>query len=179
VTGLGNAALNFSYKVAPEGASPLPLTLDYSLTIPSASVAKGLGRGRFDHLITGTVPKSFGPKAECTEKRVNRLTFTPGGLFAGRSQADGYSSIGLLNLGYDRYFGIFGKHRFHAEVNGSSRSGTFNADAFALGFLQFQTSKNTSLRIGSRAGLVPNATRFGFFVRLGITGNLGEIFKVN
>jgi hypothetical protein len=45
VTGVGNASLNFSYKVAPEGASPIPLTLDYVMTVPSASVSKGLGRG--------------------------------------------------------------------------------------------------------------------------------------
>jgi hypothetical protein len=179
VTGVGNASLSFSYKVAPEGASPIPLNLDYSLTIPSASVSKGLGRGRFDHVITGTIPKSFGPKAECVEKRVNRLTITPGGFFAGRAQADGYASVALLNIGYDRYFGMFGKHRGHFEVNGSSRAAFVNADAFALGFFQFQTSKNTSLRVGARAGLIPNATRFGFFVRFGVTGNLGEIFKVN
>jgi hypothetical protein len=179
VTGVGNASLSFSYKVAPEGASPIPLTLDYTLTIPSASVSKGLGRGRFDHLITGTIPKSFGPKAECAEKRVNRLTLTPGGFLAGRAQADGYASVGLLNIGYDRFFGIFGKHRAHVEVTGASRSGFVNADAFALGFFQFQTSKITSLRVGARAGLIPNATRFGFFVRFGVTGNLGEIFKVN
>jgi len=179
VTGVGNASLNFSYKVAPEGASPIPLTLDYALTIPSASVSKGLGRGRFDHLITGTIPRSFGSRETCSQNKVNRLTFTLGALVAGRAKADGYSSIGLLIVGYDRYFGIFNKHRFHFEVDGSSRSGTFNADSFALGYFQFKTSKNTSLRIGSRAGLIPNATRFGFFVRFAVTGKLGEIFKIN
>jgi hypothetical protein len=179
VTGVGNASLSFSYKVAPEGASPLPLTLDYVLTVPSASVSKGLGRGRFDHLVTGTIPKSFGAKAACADRNLNRLSLTLGGLFAGRRQADGYSSVGLLTLGYDRFFGLSGQHRFHFEVNGSSRSGTFNADAVAVGYFQFQTSKNTSVRVGSRAGLIPNSSRFGFFARFGVTGNLGQIFKVN
>ncbi len=180
VTGVGNSSFTLSYKIAPEGTSPIPLTMDYTLTIPSASVSKGLGRGRFDHLITGTVPRSFGATATCNDnKRLNRFTVTPGVFLAGRAQADGYATVGLLNIGYDRYFGIFGEHRTHVEINGSSRSGFLNADAFALGYVQFQTSKNTSVRVGARAGLIPNATRFGFFVRFGVTGNLGEIFKVN
>jgi hypothetical protein len=102
-----------------------------------------------------------------------------GGLFAGRKQADGYSGVGLLTVGYDRYFGILGQHRFHFEVAGSSRSGAINADAVAVGYFQFQTSRHTTFRFGSRAGLVPNSSRFGFFARLGVTGNLGEVFKTN
>ena len=177
VTGVGNMSLGFSYDAAPEDKNPIPISIYYSLTIPVASVSKGLGRGRFDHLFLATTAKTFGSKVECGTAKKNKFAIDYGAFMVGRAGADGYSTIGLLNVIYERRFGLLGKHRFHIEVDGSSRAGAIKAEIFALGWLKFKTSKYTSLRVGSQAGITPNSPRFGFFARFGINGNLGKVFK--
>jgi hypothetical protein len=170
VNGAGDMSLTAEFVAAKEKGSRPALSFVYTATIPNASVEKGLGSGRVDHLILASLSNDLG---EGGKNGTIGASFGPN--FAGKQGEDGYITTGRLTLSYSYKFeNGFG---YAGRVAGKTRGGGKASVATTAHGLSYAFSDRYSAEAGLLVGLTSNAPRVGFFSSFSVSGNLGKIFK--
>src|SRR5713226_990586 len=166
VTGLGNTTPSLKYEALDDNKKHPSVSFSYSITLPTASVAKTLGSGRVDHKIIGDLGKKVGDTS---------LGLSLGYLFAGRKGQPGFSKTGLVVLSLAHPLG----KRFTSknEIDLASRADKTPSEIFALNQIVYNVNATFSLRAGLRTGITPNSPRIGFTGGVIINTNLHKIFK--
>jgi hypothetical protein len=170
VTGVGDTTLIGGGDLLLENESQPNVSVLYGIMLPSASQTKGLGSGEIDHLLLGSVSKSFGLDAR------NSLGLDTGVYFAGKGNDNGFYKIPIATGSFERVLDCSRKYIFHAEIGGSFRTEDIKAEIYNLNYLKINLSDRVQWRIGGRVGLTPNSPRVGFFTAIRFDGNLKEIF---
>ena len=165
-TGVGNTTLSVKTDIVlRNNDEPVPgsLYFTYTVTLPSASVSKGLGTGRVDHkfLASGTIPVG-----------ASDVGLDLGLLISGRKDESGFLSTGLMTFNFDRPFDKEGKYKFHAEMDFASRADDIPSEIYTVSTLTYKFSPTFSLRGGIRNGITPNSARVGGIFSLIINGRL-------
>jgi Putative MetA-pathway of phenol degradation len=120
-TGFGDNALGFEYRFHRDSKHIPSLSIGYSLRFPSASVAKGLGTGKYDHEIRFYASKDI---------LGTHFDFNTAYIFLGRQSSGGTDQFTQMNLAFSHP--IYQKLQFTGEFYGNMR---FNngAPSFADG----------------------------------------------
>lgn len=164
--GLGNTTLSVKTDIVVENndePAPGSLAVTYSVTLPTASVSKGLGSGRVDHkfLASGTIPVGE-----------SDVGLDLGVLISGRQGERGFRRTGLMAFTFDRPLDSNGKYKFHTEMDFASRADDSPSEIYALSWLTYKINPTFSLRGGIRNGITPNTPRVGGIFTLIINGKL-------
>jgi hypothetical protein len=165
ITGIGNTTANVKYEAVDETPNHPSLNLTYTITLPTASVAKTLGTGRVDHKIVG----DLGKKVQNT-----KLGLSLGVLFAGRKGKPGYTKTGLGAISLDHPLGT----RFTSknEIDFATKAETNPSEIYAINQIVYKINDTYSVRAGVRTGITAQTARIGLTVGLSITTNLKKIF---
>lgn len=107
-TGFGNNALGFEYRFHRQSKFVPSLAIGYSLEFPSASVAKGLGTGKYNHEIRLYVTK---------EILGTHFDFNAAYGFLGRQSSGGTDQFTQMNLAFSHP--IYKKLQFTGEFYGN------------------------------------------------------------
>jgi outer membrane putative beta-barrel porin/alpha-amylase len=166
VTGIGNTTPSLKYEALDDNKKHPSVSFSYSITLPTASVAKTLGSGRVDHKIIGDVGKKVGNTS---------LGLSLGYLFAGRKGQSGFSKTGLAVLSLAHPLG----KRFTSknEIDFATRADKNPSEIFAINQIVYKVNDTFSVRAGVRTGITVNSPRIGFTGGVIINGNLKKIFK--
>jgi len=165
ITGIGNTTPSIKYEAIDETAKHPSLSLSYSITLPTASVAKTLGTGRVDHKIIGDVGKKVND---------TKLGLSLGYLFAGRKGKPGHTKTGLAVLSLDHPLGT--KFTSKNEIDLATRADTNPSEIFAINQVVYKINNTYSVRAGVRTGITAQTARIGLTVGLSITTSLKRIF---
>ena len=166
ITGIGNTTPSLKYEAIYDTEKHPSLTLTYSITLPTASVAKTLGTGRVDHKILADIGKTV---------RATQLTLSLGYLFAGRKNLPGFSKTGLAVLSLAHPIGE--RFRSTNEIDLATRADTTPSEIYSINQIVYKVSDTLSIRAGLRTGITVNSPRIGFTGGLTITTSLGKIFR--
>jgi hypothetical protein len=166
ITGIGNTTPSLKYEALNDDKRHLTVSFSYSVTLPTASVAKTLGTGRVDHKIIGDIGKKVGD---------TQLGLSLGYLFAGRKGKPGFSKTGLAVLSLDHPLGK--KFTSKNEIDLASRADSTPSEIFAINQIVYKVNDTFSVRAGLRTGITPNSPRIGFTGGVIISSNLKRIFK--
>lgn len=171
VTGVGDTTLIVGGDLLVEDEEgPQPgISLLYGIKLPSASQSKGLGSGEIDHLLLGSMGKSFGLDSR------NFLGVDAGVYFAGKGSGE-YYKIPIATLSFERVLTCSRKFTLHTEIGGSFRTEDVNAEISNLTFLKVKLSDRAQWRIGGKFGITPNSPSVGIYTAIRFSGNLKEIF---
>jgi hypothetical protein len=170
VTGAGDMSLSAQISAAEEKGSRPSLSFVYTATIPTASVEKGLGTGRVDHLILAALSNKLG-----ADGQHGTIGASFGPSFVGRPGESGFITTGRLTLSY-RY-GFANGLGYAGRVAGRSRGGGRASRASTTHSLSYDFNERYSFEAGVLGGLTSNAPRVGFFTSFTVSGNLRELFK--
>lgn len=140
------------------------LTFSYGIKLPSASVEKGLGSGKVDHQLTGTLNKQLSGNS------IVELDFLE--YFAKRGAGNGFAKTSSLAAFWRQWLSDKHTNRFHFEVGGTFKTKESNAEMYTLDYIEHFPTKNLSFRIGGKFGLTPNVPRAGVYVALTLQGKL-------
>lgn len=165
-TGFGDNALGFEYRFHHQSKFVPALSIGYSLTFPSASVAKGLGTGKYDHEIRLYVSKDI---------LGTHFDYNAAYIFMGRTVGGGTDQFSQMNLAFSHP--IYKKLQFTGEFYGNL---FFNnsAPAFVDGLWAFTYAIKPRLVVDSGIdhALTAGAPfRRGYFV--GVTYSIADIYK--
>ena len=165
ITGIGNTTASLKYEALADPEKPT-LNFTYSITLPTASVAKALGTGRVDHKIIGDMGKKV---------RDTQLGLSLGYLFSGRKDKHSYSTTGLAAIFLDHPLGkgFTSKN----EIDFATRADLNPSEVFAINQLVYKVNDTISLRAGVRTGITPYTPRIGFTTGITISSTLQTIFK--
>lgn len=166
ITGIGNTTPSLKYEALDDNEKHPSLSFSYSITLPTASVAKTLGTGRVDHKIIGDVGKKVGDTS---------LGLSLGYLFAGRKGQSGFSKTGLAVLSLGHPLGE--KFTSKNEIDFATRADKNPSEIFAINQVVYKVNDTFSLRAGVRTGITPNSPRIGFTGGVIINSHLDKIFK--
>lgn len=140
----------------------------YGIKLPSASSEKGLGSGKIDHVLFGTVNKNLGGRFS---KSFVELDFVE--YFAGRGAGNGFAKTSNLAGVYRQWLNDGRTNRLHFEIGGTFATKESNAEMYTLDYFEhFFRNKTMSFRIGGKFGLTPNVPRAGVYVALTVNGKL-------
>lgn len=168
--GTGNVALLIRPEFFTQEAESWKPTvrLAYSITLPTANVAKGLGTGRVDHKILGTIVRRV--REDDTNKR-NQIGIDLGMSFQGRQGQSGFKKVGLLNLFYERKLDAAAKkYVYHGEVDMLSRADTSPSQIFTTNYLKVTINQRVSVKFGFVAGFTPTYGKAGGYASIELTG---------
>ncbi|HEV2706583.1 MAG TPA: transporter [Pyrinomonadaceae bacterium] len=149
-TGLGDTRLGFQVLALEDNERHPALAFAYRVKLPSASEAKGLGTGRFDHRLMGLL-----------SKKVNRTDFDFNAAFLvnGREGAPGWEHGGQAAFSvsheFENRFGVQG------ELSGQSIEEAQPRGVYALGAVTYKVNRRLVFDGGLRFGLNPTAPRVG------------------
>jgi hypothetical protein len=166
ITGIGNTTPSLKYEALDDNKKHPSVSFSYSITLPTASVAKTLGSGRVDHKIIGDVGKKVGKTS---------LGLSLGYLFAGRKGQSGFSKTGLAALSLAHPLGK--KFTSKNEIDFATRADKNPSEIFAINQIVYKVNNTFSLRAGLRTGITPNSPRIGFTGGVIINGNLKKVSK--
>src|SRR5882762_2894134 len=107
-TGFGDNALGFEYRFHRQSTYVPSLAIGYSLRFPSASVAKGLGSGKYDHEIRFYASKDI---------LGTHFDFNTAYIFLGRPSGGGTDQFTQMNLAFSHR--IYKKLQFTGEFYGN------------------------------------------------------------
>ena len=170
VTGVGDTTLIAGGDLLRENESQPSLSVLYGIKLPTASQTKGLGSGEIDHLLLGSIYKTFGLDSRYT------LGLDTGVYFAGKGNGNGFYKIPIATGSFERVLDCPGKYTLHAEIGGNFRTEDVKAEIYNLNYLKIKLSDKVQWRLGGRVGLTPNSPRIGFYTAVRFSGNLKEIF---
>jgi hypothetical protein len=167
--GTGNVVLLIRSQFVTEEAelSRPTVRLTYSVTLPTASVEKGLGTGRVDHKILGTLTRRV--KMDDVNGR-NTMAVDFGVNFAGRQGQSGFKKAGLLNLSMERALDATKKYTLHGEVDMVSRADTSPSQIYTTNYLKVTVSKRVKVKVGFIAGITPTYARAGGYGSIEFAG---------
>jgi hypothetical protein len=157
MTGVGDASLGFQVVALKDTERHPALAFAYFVKLPSASEAKGLGTGRFDHKFITLLSKKFGSVDMDLDGAV---------LFVGRENATGWVTGGQGALSFsgefENGFGLEG------ELSGQTKDDEQPKGLYALGAVTYKVNRRFNLDGGVRFGLTENAPRVGVFAGMTI-----------
>lgn len=165
VNGAGDVSLSAEFLALEELGSRPSMSFLYTTTLPTASVEKGLGSGRVDHLLLVALSNKLG-----VDGRRGTIGASFGPNFAGRQGESGFITTGRLNLSY-RYSFESGL-RYTARIASRTRGGGRASRASTSHSLSYKFNDRYVVEGGVRGGLTSNAARFGFFTSFTVNGNL-------
>lgn len=165
-TGFGDHSFGFQYRFAHQKKTVPSMAIAYALEFPTASVAKGLGTGKYDHQMQFLASKDFGG---------SHFDFNTSYFFFGRRAAGGTDQNAEMNLTFSHT--LHKKLAFQAEFYGDYR---FNngAPAYADGLwaLTYTVKPRLVLDAGIDHGLTSTAPfRKTYFV--GVTYSILDVYK--
>jgi hypothetical protein len=164
-TGVGDTRLGFQVVVLKDSEKHPALAFAYTVKIPTASEAKMLGTGRYDHKLTVLLSKKLG---ENTDLDINVAYLNVGREDSSRRADGGLAAISLSHE-FENKFG------FEAEISGNSLDDVQPKGVYALGVLTYKVNKRLRFDTGMRFGLSHEAPRVGFFA--GFTVGVANLFK--
>lgn len=161
-TGIGDARLGFQV-VALKDTDEHP-TLAFYVKLPTASEAKSLGTGRFDHTLLLLLSKKIGK---------TDIDFNVGFLADGEADGSGWDHGGMAAFDVSRdsenNFGV------EAELSGTSIDSQLPRGFYALGSVNYKVNRRLRFDRGARFGLNPDAPRFGVFA--GLSLGVADLYK--
>jgi len=165
-TGFGDNALGFQYRFLHQAKLVPSMAISYSLEFPSASVAKGLGTGKYDHQFRYLASKDI---------RGVHVDFNTAYFFFGRSGVGGTDQNVEMNLTFAH--SLYKKLQVQGEFYGDFY---FNngepASAHALWALVYNVTPRLVLDSGIDHALNSAAPfRRRYFV--GVTYSIADIYK--
>jgi Putative MetA-pathway of phenol degradation len=162
-TGAGDTQIGAQVVLRHEDARGPGVALAYYLKLPTASAAKGLGTGRFDHYALALVSRKLG---ETT------LDFNAIYLLAGRTTGPGRASSAQAAFAASR--DVTKRLGVQGELSGMTRNDAQAGAVFTLGVVTYQVNRRLVFDGGVRAGLTPEAPRVG--VVAGLTVGLARLY---
>jgi len=165
-TGFGDNALGFQYRFLHQGKIIPAMAISYSLEFPSASVAKGLGTGKYDHQIRYLASKDV---------LGVHVDFNAAYFFFGRPSGGGTNQNAEMNLAFSHP--IYKKLQFTGELYGdfhfsSGRPGS----ADGLWALTYNVTPRLVLDAGIDHAL-NSAAPFHRTYFVGVTYSILDIYK--
>lgn len=162
-TGIGDTRLGLQIVALKETATHPALAFAYYVKLPTASEAKELGTGRYDHKLVFLLSKKTG---------AFDLDFNGAYLNHGREDGEGRESGGQAALGFSREFE--NKFGFVGELSGQSLDEVQPRGVYALTALTYKVNHRLQLDGGLRFGLTADAPRVGAFA--GMTFGVADFF---
>jgi len=165
-TGFGDNALGFEYRFHRQSKRIPSLSIGYSLKFPSASAAKGLGTGKYDHEIRFYASKDI---------LGTHFDFNTAYIFLGRPAMGGTDQFTQMNLAFSHP--IYKKLQFTGEFYGNM---FFNhsTPAFADGLwaLTYAIKPRLVVDAGIDHGL-NSGSPFHRRYFVGVTYSIADIYK--
>ena len=165
-TGFGDNALGFEYRFHRQSKRIPSLSIGYSLRFPSASVAKGLGTGKYDHEIRFYASKDI---------LGTHFDFNTAYIFLGRPSSGGTDQFTQMNLAFSHP--VYKKLLFTGEFFGNMR---FNngAPASANGLWAFTYAITPRLVVDAGIDHALNsAAPFHRRYFVGVTYSIADIYR--
>jgi hypothetical protein len=165
-TGFGDNALGFEYRFHRQSKLIPTLSIGYSLKFPSASVAKGLGTGKYDHEIRFYASKDI---------LGTHFDFNTAYIFQGRPSAGGTDQFTQMNLAFSHP--IYKKLLFTGEFYGNMFFN--NSDpAFADGLWAFTYAITPRLVVDAGIDHALNsAAPFHRRYFVGVTYSIADVYR--
>ena len=162
-TGVGDTQIGLQIVALKDTERHPALAFAYYLKLPTASEAKGLGTGRYDHKLVFLLSKQLGEVD---------LDFNAAYLNFGREDGAGRESGGQAAFSFGREF----KNNFglEGELSGQSLDEAQPRGVYALGALTYKVNRRLQLDGGMRFGLTHDAPRVGIFT--GLTVGVADFF---
>lgn len=165
-TGFGDNALGFEYRFHRQSKRIPALSIGYSLKFPSASVAKGLGTGKYDHEIRFYASKDI---------LGTHFDFNTAYIFLGRPTGAGTDQLTQVNLAFSHP--IYKKLQFTGEFYGNIfYNNSTPAFADALWALTYAVTPRLVVDTGIDHGL-NSAAPFHRRYFVGVTYSIADIYK--
>jgi hypothetical protein len=165
-TGFGDNALGFEYRFHRHSKWLPSLSIGYSLKFPSASVAKGLGTGKYDHEIRFYASKDI---------LGTHFDFNTAYIFLGRPTIGGTDQFTQMNLAFSHP--IYKKLQFTGEFYGNMFY-NIPTPAFANGLWALTYAIKPRLVVD--AGIdhaLSSASPFHRRYFVGVTYSIADIYK--
>ena len=165
-TGFGDNALGFQYRFHRQSRFVPTLAFAYSLEFPSGSVAKGLGTGKYDHLLHLLASKDI---------RGFHFDFNTSYFFLGRPAMGGTDQNAQMNLAFSH--GIYKKLQFTGEFYGNMQYNN-GTRSYADGL--WALTVNVTPRLVIDAGIdhaLNSAAPFRRNYFVGVTYSIADIYK--
>jgi hypothetical protein len=162
-TGIGDARLGLQVVALKDTDKHPALAFAYYVKLPSASEARGLGTGRYDHKLVFLL-----------SKQVGEVDFDFNGAYLnhGREDGAGRESGGQAAFSFSREFeNHFG---FEGELSGQSLDEAQPRGVYALTAVTYKVNRRLQLDGGVRFGLTSGAPRVGAFA--GMTVGVADFF---
>lgn len=163
-TGAGDTQLGAQIVLRHEDARGPGVALAYYVKLPTASAAKGLGTGRFDHFALALISKKLGETV---------FDFNAIYLLAGRTTERGRASSAQAALAASR--NVTRRFGLQGELSGLTRNDAQPGALFALGVVTYQLNRRLVIDCGLRSGLTPEAPRVGAVA--GLTVGLAQLYR--
>ena len=162
--GVGDSRLGIQFDLLDESKNAPSFAVSYFAKLPTASVNKNLGTGRFDHQISTLFSKKI---------RGFDVNFNTGLLINGKQGEKGFVTGGQFALGVSRDFNQ--KLNLQGEVFGESKDSDEPQGLFGAGIGTYQINEKLSLNFGVKIGLTQNSPRYG--LTFGVSYSIADIFK--
>lgn len=151
------------YKQTPRVPS---MAVSYAAKFPSASTAKGLGSGRYDHELTFLASKDFGQ---------SHFDFNASWFFIGRAAASGYDSDNQINLAFSHP--LVSGLGFTAELYGNTQLNAATPGfASSLWALTYTILPRLVVDGGIDVGITHGAPQKRFFA--GFTFSIVDVYRL-
>ena len=162
-TGVGDARIGLQVVALKDTEKHPALAFAYYVKLPTASEAKGLGTGRYDHKLIFLLSKKIGEVD---------FDFNGAYLNLGREDGEGRESGGQAAFGFSREFeNNFG---FVGELSGQSLDEVQPRGVYALTAVTYKVNRPLQFDGGLRFGLTSDAPRVGVFA--GMTVGVADFF---
>jgi len=172
VTGYGNTFLNFGYDAVKEGQHHPALSFTYSIKFPTGDATRGLGSGKIDHQVMGSLTRSKLGNTQRTTLFAN-MGFNFAGLPSPQTDR---AKVGVLVLRLDRILdnpvAQFKRYTFRSELNATSHAKQTASEIFINNSLQVKFSPKLAFRGTVRTGITANSSRIGVVGSLTYTTNI-------
>ena len=162
-TGVGDTSLGLQIVALKDTDAHPALAFAYYVKLPTASEAKGLGTGRYDHKLVFLL-----------SKKVGQMDFDFNGAYLnhGREDGAGRESGGQAAFSFSREFeNNFG---LEGEFSGQSLDEVQPRGVYALTAVTYKVTRRLQLDGGLRFGLTSDAPRVGVFA--GMTVGVADFF---
>lgn len=164
MTGAGDVRLGFKAIARAEPKRRLAVAFAYTIKLPAASEAKGLGTGRIDHNLRLILNRTRG-----VADFVVNFSYLDVGREDSSRRAAGAQAIFGVDFKLPRNFGI------ETEFYGQSVDDEQPRGLYVLGALTYKVNRRLRFDFGARPGFGREAPRFGLFA--GLTVGAADLYR--